>query len=195
MLVAISLTFVLVRLPYVVFYFLNQQNTKKALWGDRSDYIWVKFQIHTAYTISMCLSTVNYVTNFFFYWCIGSSFRREFRRLISVICRRLSGRTVAQTRCRNTGGSTCSSNYYSSYSIASRRSMVSTVTSRRNTINSDLINHTVGQGRTSNSCYAPVRATNNIVSFKSAKKPTCDVLYGTVNDACCHENTMLNSTV
>lgn len=121
MLVAIALTFVLVRLPYVVFYFLNRGETKLNLWGQRSNYVWISFWVHTAYTLSMCLSTVNYVTNFFFYWCIGSGFRKEFYRLLLKIQRKFKSQPASDY---HNGHSFTGS--YSDYSASLRHTMQST---------------------------------------------------------------------
>ena len=83
-LLTIAMAFVLVRLPYTVFYYIN--NYKKEWWGGRENYPWIAFYIYAAYSISMCLSTVNYVINFFVYYLMGSTFRRELGKLC-VCCR------------------------------------------------------------------------------------------------------------
>ena len=178
-------------------YFLNRDHTKEALWGHRPDFEWIKFYVQTAYIISMCLSTVNYVTNFFFYWCIGSSFRKEFRRMLSGINRRLRCRRAPPpTRNSTMGSSMYASNYHSAYCAgSSRRSVVNTVATRRGNLHSDLENHTIGQKRTSNLCYVPVRTTTSVYTSSSTQKQNGDYLYGTGNDACSKELLTLNSTV
>ena len=78
-LLTIAIMFVVIRLPYTVSYYIN--NYKAHWWQSRDDFAWISFYIYATYSISMCLSTVNYVINFFVYYILGSTFRREIKKL------------------------------------------------------------------------------------------------------------------
>ncbi len=70
-LLAVAITFVLVRLPYVVTYYVNEY--KEEMWGHLTP--WQNFYIYTANKIANVLSVVNYCINFFLYCLCGSTFR------------------------------------------------------------------------------------------------------------------------
>ena len=70
-LLAVAITFVVIRLPYVVTFYVNEY--KEELWPHLSD--WEKFYIYAANRIAYVLSVVNYCINFFLYCLCGSTFR------------------------------------------------------------------------------------------------------------------------
>ena len=127
-LLTIAIMFVLIRLPYTVFYYIN--NYKKHWWGHRDNYAWISYYVYASYTVSMCLSTINYVINFFVYYLLGSTFRRELKKL-APICRKpvnnqANGMTARGTCTRYSfisGGGT-SSTVASAYPRVSSHAMV-----------------------------------------------------------------------
>ncbi len=70
-LLAVAITFVLVRLPYVVTYYVNEY--KEELWSHLTE--WENFYIYTANKIANVFSVINYCINFFLYCLCGSTFR------------------------------------------------------------------------------------------------------------------------
>ena len=70
-LLAVAITFVLIRLPYVVTFYINEY--KEEMWPHLSDF--ESFYIYAANRIAYVLSVVNYCINFFLYCLCGSTFR------------------------------------------------------------------------------------------------------------------------
>ena len=75
-LLAIAITFVTLRLPYIISYqlYMNQMN-------DISDH-WKNFQVYTAYSITFIFAVMNYAINFLLYCICGSTFRSELRQCV-----------------------------------------------------------------------------------------------------------------
>ena len=71
MLLCIALTFVFIRLPRAVCYYLYYHRDSPLLdsWNQR--------QLHAAYLLTLPLYTVNYAINFFLYSLLGTAFRME----------------------------------------------------------------------------------------------------------------------
>lgn len=72
-LVIIAITFVTVRLPYMIMFLINQYSM--AIWPHitwRGRYI-----VYALYTISKVLAVLNYATNFLFFCVAGNTFRVE----------------------------------------------------------------------------------------------------------------------
>ncbi len=70
-LLAVAVTFVAIRLPYVVTFYLNEY--KKKLWPLLTS--WESYYIYTANSIAYVCSVINYSINFFLYCLCGSTFR------------------------------------------------------------------------------------------------------------------------
>ena len=78
-LLAVAITFVVIRLPYVVTFYLNEY--KEELWPHLSHR--ENFYIYAANKIAYVLSVVNYCINFFLYCLCGSTFRYKIYFLLS----------------------------------------------------------------------------------------------------------------
>ena len=79
-LIAIAITFVTLRLPYIIAY---QLYNNYQLGHGNPDY---QFQIFSAYSITFIFAVMNYSVNFWLYFAFGSTFRYEL--LQCVLCRR-----------------------------------------------------------------------------------------------------------
>ena len=90
-LLAVAITFVVIRLPYVVTFYVNEY--KEELWPHLSD--WEKFYIYAANRIAYVLSVVNYCINFFLYCLCGSTFQVQniFLILLPIICENIMVQT------------------------------------------------------------------------------------------------------
>ncbi len=77
-LLSIAITFVLLRLPYIVAYYINEY--KVELWKDIT--LKSKFQIYIAYSFTFVLSTLTYSISFLLFCLTGQTFRKELRRCI-----------------------------------------------------------------------------------------------------------------
>lgn len=77
-LLGIAITFVFVRLPYSITYYINEY--KEEMWKPLNK--WTSFYIYAANAIAMVLAVTNYSINFFLYCFCGSSFRNEFWRVM-----------------------------------------------------------------------------------------------------------------
>ena len=75
-LLSIAITFVLLRLPYIVAYYLNEY--KEELWDQLSPTS--MFRIYTAYSLTFVLSTLTYSMSFLLFCITGHIFRKELRR-------------------------------------------------------------------------------------------------------------------
>lgn len=76
-LLSVAVAFVILRLPYIIFYELNQAEKKQHL----SE--WMKFRIYVAYQITYLLAVTNYAINFFLYVISGVRFRLELLNLLT----------------------------------------------------------------------------------------------------------------
>ncbi len=101
-LVSIASTFVLLRLPYIIAFYLNEY--KKELWPGMTKT--QSFQIYTAYTLTFVFSTLNYAVSFLLFCVTGETFRKELRRCF-MSC---GGRKISR-------GSTYASTYSTSASV------------------------------------------------------------------------------
>ena len=72
-LVAVAITFVVIRLPYTITFYVNEY--KEEVWVPLDK--WFSFKIYVINSIAQVLAVVNYAINFFLYCMCGSTFRRE----------------------------------------------------------------------------------------------------------------------
>ena len=77
MLLAVASTFIIIRLPYIVCYYIDLE--KKRLFKDLDG--WKSFTIYTLKTVTYVIAVINYAINFFLYCLSGSLFRKQFRSL------------------------------------------------------------------------------------------------------------------
>ena len=99
MLIAVAVTFLLLRLPYTIAYYLYA--FRESIWSNVTD-----DQKYTLYVISRfaaVLATANYASNFFLYCLAGSTFRSQF--VAMICCRRREmrrGKTVTMPQTMST---------------------------------------------------------------------------------------------
>ena len=84
-LLSIAITFVLLRLPYIAAYYINEY--KEELWTTMS--ATSRFRIYTAYSLTFVLATLTYSTSFLLFCITGQTFRRELRRCFMCQLRRI----------------------------------------------------------------------------------------------------------
>ena len=70
-LVVVAISFIIIRLPYSVIFYINSHKAKN---GDK----WISFYIYAAYSFALALSVVNYSINFFLYCLSGTQYRKQF---------------------------------------------------------------------------------------------------------------------
>ena len=78
----IAIVFVVVRLPYVIFYSLHMH--RNMMWANIDS--WAEFYLYASKIISHALSVMNYACNVFLFCVCGSTLRNEFARV--YCCRR-----------------------------------------------------------------------------------------------------------
>ena len=80
MLLCIALTFVFIRLPRTILYYLHfhRDSPPISAWNQRN--------LHAAYILSHPLYTINYAINFFFYCFLGTAFRMELMLFVGRFC-------------------------------------------------------------------------------------------------------------
>ena len=91
MLLCIALTFVFIRLPRTILYYLHFHRDSPSIrtWDQRS--------LHAAYLLSQPLYTINYAINFFFYCFLGTAFRIELMLFLRRFChRKYAGRLATE---------------------------------------------------------------------------------------------------
>ena len=81
MLVAVAITFVILRLPYTVIWEINQY--KKTIWQPLDP--WLSYRIYVAYRLTDLLAMSNYAINFFLYFMCGSTFRNKLKKLCCCV--------------------------------------------------------------------------------------------------------------
>ena len=69
-LVVVAVSFIIIRLPYTVMFYIN--NHKENL-----DDAWTRFYIYAAYSFALALSVINYAINFFLYCLSGNQYRKH----------------------------------------------------------------------------------------------------------------------
>ncbi len=80
--VLISSTFVLLRLPNIITFYINEY--KEELWPDMSRI--QAFHIYKANSLSFCFSTLNYVTIYLLFCVAGKILRMEVRKCLMSCC-------------------------------------------------------------------------------------------------------------
>ena len=83
-LVSIASTFVLLRLPYIITFYINEY--KEELWPDMTKL--QSFHIYTAYSLTFVFSTLNYAISFLLFCVTGNTFRKELRKCFLSCCGR-----------------------------------------------------------------------------------------------------------
>ena len=84
MLLAVSCSFLLLRLPYAVSYYINEY--KEELWHPPNRELYTT--IYHAHKLCDIVSTLNYAINFFLYCVCGSTFRQELKTLVTCSAQR-----------------------------------------------------------------------------------------------------------
>ncbi len=90
-LLSIAITFVLLRLPYIVAYYINEY--KEELWHGISAQ--ARFRIYVAYSLTFVLSTLTYSISFLLFCLTGHTFRKELRKFLTCQLRRTASRRGA----------------------------------------------------------------------------------------------------
>lgn len=78
MLLAVATTFIIIRLPYIVCYYIDLE--KRSLFKDLDG--WKSLTLYTLKTVTYVIAVINYAINFFLYCLSGSLFRKQFRSLL-----------------------------------------------------------------------------------------------------------------
>ena len=74
-LLGLALTFIFIRLPYIITYMVRRHSQYKGA-------TWEELPMHVSLDISYVLSVANYAINFFLYCLCGSIFRSELKRVL-----------------------------------------------------------------------------------------------------------------
>lgn len=80
-LLAIAVTFITIRFPYIVAYQVYSKWNTKTLTNE--DDAWTYIHIYGAYSITFIFAVMNYAINFLLYYIFGSTFRSELKRCVS----------------------------------------------------------------------------------------------------------------
>ena len=79
MLIAVSVTFLILRLPYVITYYMF--DFRHDFWGEEIG-VWFEYRLWLARDICDVFATANYAINFFLYCLTGSQFRSNIKSCI-----------------------------------------------------------------------------------------------------------------
>ena len=82
-LVVVAVSFIIIRLPYTVMFYINS--------NKRTNDDWVSFYIYAAYSFALALSVLNYAINFFLYCLSGKQYRHLW------VCMKCAGSCIDAT--------------------------------------------------------------------------------------------------